>query len=134
MNTSIVINLQRCTGCWTCSMACKVGNALADSEWRHVTRTLGSGEGVDRPSGVWPNLHMSWLPIWLDSCDKCAARIASGEQPYCVVCCPNGAITYGEDVTGACDELERRGIRFFSLPEWENTRGDVLYAQCERNL
>ena len=40
---TILFNLQRCTGCWTCSLACKVGNKLPDDEFWLTVRTQGSG-------------------------------------------------------------------------------------------
>ena len=81
---TILVDLQRCIGCWTCSLACKVGNNLPDEEFWLTVRTQGSGEGIDRPAGTWPNLHMSWIPIWSQSCVKCPSRIAKGDKPYCV--------------------------------------------------
>ena len=42
---SILVNLKRCTGCWTCSLACKVGNELNEDEWWQYVKTIGSGSG-----------------------------------------------------------------------------------------
>lgn len=125
---TIFVDLQRCTGCWTCSLACKVGNSLADDEWRLTVRTLGSGEGIDRPAGTWPSLHMSWMPLWSRACTRCPERAASGELPYCVHCCPNGALSLGAQAVTRCEEARRKGFRIFALPAWEGTRGDVVYA------
>ena len=30
MAYKMLVDLDRCIGCWTCAMACKVGNHLAD--------------------------------------------------------------------------------------------------------
>lgn len=126
---TILVDLQRCTGCWTCSLACKVGNSLPDPEFWLTVRTQGSGEGIDRPGGVWPDLHMSWIPIWSKSCIRCAGRCARGEEPYCVHACPNGALAIGDGARAKADELRDRGFRFFELPAWENSKKDVVYAE-----
>ena len=126
---TILVDLQRCIGCWTCSLACKVGNRLPDEEFWLTVRTQGSGEGIDRPAGTWPNLHMSWIPIWSQSCVKCPSRIAKGDKPYCVNSCPCGALTIGEAAAAKKEELRDRGFRFFELPAWEKSKDNVLYAE-----
>ena len=126
---TILVDLQRCTGCLTCSLACKVGNNLPDSDFWLTVRTLGSGEGIDRPGGTWPNLHMSWMPIWSKKCIKCPARIKEGLEPYCVNSCPNRALSIGDAAEKKEAELRDRGFRFFTLPAWENSKEDVLYAE-----
>lgn len=131
---AILINLDRCTGCWTCSMACKVGNRLADEVWWQTVRTLGSGEGIDRPSGVWPNLKMSWLPIHSKECVMCAGRTAEGKEPYCVHNCPTEAMHYGDIddesslISQKVEELRERDFRIFKLPSWENSHDSIVYA------
>ena len=126
---TILVDLQRCIGCWTCSLACKVGNNLPDEEFWLTVRTQGSGEGIDRPAGTWPNLHMSWIPIWSQSCVKCPSRIAKGDKPYCVNACPCDALTIGEAAAAKKEELRDRGFRFFELPAWEKSKDNVLYAE-----
>ena len=127
-DNTILVNLQRCTGCWTCSLACKVGNNLPDEDFWLTVRTLGSGEGIDRPAGEWPNLRMSWIPIWSQKCVKCAGRTKDGKLPYCVNSCPNGALTYGADAKAMVEELRNRDFRIFALPAFENSKDEVVYA------
>ncbi|CAK7011309.1 MAG: hypothetical protein PEGG_00436 [Paraeggerthella hongkongensis] len=130
-DTRILVNLQRCTGCWTCSLACKVVNELPYDEYWATVRTLGSGEGIDRPAGTWPNLSMSWMPVWSKKCIKCAPRLAEGQEPFCVKCCPNSALTTGEAVDAEVEALREKGFRIFSLPAWESTREGIVYASKE---
>ena len=126
---TILVDLQRCIGCWTCSLACKVGNNLPDDEFFLTVRTLGSGEGIDRPAGTWPNLHMSWQPVWTQKCVKCAGRLAKGERPYCVQSCPCGALSIGDAAAAKKEELRDRGFRFFEMPAWDRTKENVIYAE-----
>ena len=126
---TILVDLQRCIGCWTCSLACKVGNDLPDEDFWLTVRTLGSGEGIDRPAGEWPNLHMSWLPFWTKSCIKCPSRLAEGKLPYCVNSCPCDALSMGDDAIAKKEELRDRGFRFFELPDWETSKSDIIYAE-----
>jgi Fe-S-cluster-containing dehydrogenase component len=97
-------------------------------------RTLGSGAGIDKPAGTWPDLRMSWIPIHTPDCTLCGERTEEGQEPYCVHNCPNGAMTYGDlddrqsEVAIKLEELRGRGFRIFKLPEWENSRSEIVYA------
>lgn len=132
--TTMLIDLQRCSGCWTCATACKVGNKLDDDTWWLTVKTLGNGEGIDRPAGVWPNLHMSWMPMYTKQCIFCAPRIKEGKQPYCEYNCPTRAISFGDvddpdsEIAKTASELKEKGFRIFALPAWEGTRENILYA------
>jgi len=109
---NILVDLERCTGCWTCAFSCKMGHGLDDKDWRIVVRTLGSGEGGDY------------------------ACTESYPEPFCVHNCPSRALTYGdlddpESAAGAkAAEMRAAGRRFFKLPffEAEANRTDIQYV------
>jgi Fe-S-cluster-containing dehydrogenase component len=129
----ILVNLERCVGCWSCAMSCKIGNGLDDDTWWIKVRTLGSGEGIDRPLGTYPNLSMTWLPVWTQKCVLCAGRTARGELPYCVYSCPVEALSYGSDEKGSpltdeIAELKEQGYSVFKLPAWEESKAAITYA------
>ncbi len=134
MSLSLLMNLKRCTGCWACAMGCKTGNDTPEGEWWEFVRTIGGGDGVDDPGGVWPDLHMSWMPTWTQKCTKCAPRIAEGKRPYCVNSCPTHAITLGDpddpdsDFSKEKARLQNMGYRTYKLQNWENTKDWVVYA------
>ena len=50
MAKTILVNINRCTGCWTCSMACKMAHDLETEEFWEFVRTIGGGE-LDEPGG-----------------------------------------------------------------------------------
>lgn len=131
---TIFVDLLRCTGCWTCALSCMTGNNLKDGKFFVDVKTLGSGEGIDRPAGTWPNLHMSWMPVYRKSCIKCVDRTEAGELPYCVKNCPNKALAYGEDVPAKVQAARERGARIFAQPAWEHTREHVIYASPDRKI
>ena len=83
-----VIDVHRCIGCHTCSIACKVENNLPEGILWNRTLTDG-GEAMDTPSGVWPNVRKDFYTV---SCQHC-------ENPACVKVCPVGA-TYKDPETG----------------------------------
>ena len=80
-------------------MGCKVGNHLEDDEYRVEVETHGSGAGIDRPEGVYPDLHMWWQPIYKPSCTFCAERMKEGEPQFCVMDCPTQALAFGDVVS-----------------------------------
>ena len=137
MAKKTLVDLQRCIGCWTCSMACKVGNDLPDDEYRVIVRTNGSGAGIDRPQGVYPSLRMNWMPIFQKDCTQCAPNLAQGFPQYCVMDCPTKALAYGDEAdptSDYCVEVQRcldKHYHLFELPAREGPRANVTYAVRE---
>jgi molybdopterin-containing oxidoreductase family iron-sulfur binding subunit len=82
----MVIDLKRCIGCQSCALACKLENDEPPGLWWNRVLTVG-GPTMDTPSGTYPNLKMSFLPIACQHCD----------DPPCVAVCPVGAAYKRED-------------------------------------
>lgn len=131
---TILVNINRCTGCWTCSTACKMDHELAPEEFRSYIRTLG-GNQLDEPAGTYPDLRMGWMPMYTDKCTLCGDKIALGEEPVCVHHCPTKALTFGDlddpqsAVSQRAEDLKGKGFRMFELPKWENTRSNIVYIE-----
>jgi len=84
----MAIDLNRCIGCHTCSMACKMANNLPQGLWWNRVLT-SSGNAMDSASAEWPQGVIDFTPV---SCQHC-------ENPACVKVCPVGA-TYKDPETG----------------------------------
>lgn len=82
----MVIDIKRCIGCHTCSIACKQGNNLPKDIWWNKVLTFG-GTNMDTPHGAFPNLEMQYLTL---NCQHC-------EDPPCVDACPTEATYKRED-------------------------------------
>ena len=88
----IIVDLDRCTGCHACTVACKFENDLGLGNYRC--------DVIDVVSGVHPNVEMYWLPIM---CQQC-------ENAPCVDVCPtgasyrasNGVVTIDESICIGC--------------------------------
>ena len=73
MRWGMVIDLRRCVGCQTCTIACKQEHALPpELFWRYV---------VDAEVGEYPDVKRLFLPM---GCMHCG-------EPPCVPVCPTGA-------------------------------------------
>ncbi len=81
------IDVKRCMGCMTCTVACKAANNLANGVWWN--RMFTEGDAHDAPSGEYPNLKREFVTM---ACQHC-------ENPACVKVCPVGA-TYKDPETG----------------------------------
>ncbi len=64
---SVMVNEDRCMGCWMCAMVCPFGAISTDSE---------KGIAV--------------------KCDFCKSRLKEGKDPACVEVCPTHALSCGE--------------------------------------
>lgn len=82
----MVIDLQLCTGCNTCSVACKQENNLPEGVWWTQVITVGSN-GDESPQGSYPNLRLEYLPL---ACQHCA-------NGPCVDVCPSSATFRRDD-------------------------------------
>ncbi|HHW06766.1 MAG TPA: 4Fe-4S dicluster domain-containing protein [Clostridia bacterium] len=77
---AMVIDTRRCTGCHSCTVACKIHNELPVDVIYNPVVTKG-------PEGVFPKVHMEHLPLL---CMHCA-------NAPCVNACPTGASRQRED-------------------------------------
>lgn len=82
MKNCLVIDLDRCSGCDSCIVACKLENNIdLGNYWNRVV-AVG-------PSGTHPDIEMYWLPVQCQQCENAA----------CVHVCPTGA-SYRDEKTG----------------------------------
>lgn len=75
---TVTFDADKCTGCGLCLFAC--------------------------PFGV---IGFDWEGKLIHKCDLCAARLAEGKLPACVITCPNEALSYG-DYGAFTQEAKRR--------------------------
>ena len=77
---ALIVDLDKCIGCHSCSVVCKQENDVNLGVFYNKVATIG-------PSGKFPNLEMYYLPRM---CQQC-------ESPECIDVCPTGASYRRED-------------------------------------
>ncbi len=82
-----VIDMKRCIGCDTCVVGCKMENSVPLGAFRLQVLDSHRDPVLERPTGVYPNLHQHWLPTM---CHHCTAA-------PCVSTCPTRALWRDED-------------------------------------
>lgn len=82
MRKGLLVNLDRCSGCDSCVVACKLEHGLGLGSSYNRVAAVG-------PIGTFPNVEKYWLPM---QCQQC-------ENPACIAVCPTGA-SYRADDTG----------------------------------
>ena len=92
MNTlAMVIDLDRCVGCFACQNACKMVNNLpAGVQWLRVTPRECKPEEVDG------KLVMDRfpVPVSMERCGRCPDRVGD-KQPLCATVCMGKALYVG---------------------------------------
>ena len=93
MRYGMVIDLKRCIGCETCTVACKAANQIPlGILWNRVFKC---------ERGTYPNSRMVFFPI---NCMHC-------EDPECVKVCPTGASYKSGDGLVLVDSVKCMGCK-----------------------
>ena len=98
---AIVSDLNRCVGCMSCSVACKIVNDVPIGNFWNKILTVGPNpkfEGASEPS----DMEWYYLPI---QCQHCAS-------PECVAVCPTQASTKQADGTIQINKEKCIGCQF----------------------
>ena len=96
----MVIDQERCLGCWSCAVICKAENDIALGAWWN--RILTEGEDLDQPHTSRGAMEMDWLPL---ACQHC-------ENAPCVKVCPVAATYHREDGVVMMDPDRCIGCRY----------------------
>ena len=95
MRNALVVDLERCIGCFGCEISCKMENNVALGEyWNKVV--------VKGPYGTFPDIEEYWLPTM---CQQC-------EDAPCVHVCPTGASYRDENNVVLIDKSVCIGCRY----------------------
>ena len=83
---AMLVDTERCIGCHTCALACKVENNVPNGIWWNRVLTVG-GDEMDTPQILNGHHQLSYLTL---ACQHC-------ENAPCVKVCPVGATYKRED-------------------------------------
>jgi Fe-S-cluster-containing dehydrogenase component len=110
---ALLVDLDRCIGCYACEIACKDENDLAPGIRRVKVNAVDVGE-----------FNRFYVPVFaleqrgVDGCTLCPQLQAEGRRPACVHNCLTNALYFGES-----EEIEKRA---------DSMAGDKLLATHNR--
>ncbi|MEW5745579.1 MAG: 4Fe-4S dicluster domain-containing protein [Nitrospirota bacterium] len=127
-NYGMVIDLNRCIGCRSCAVVCKIHNSVPPGTWWQRVESVGSSEHMV-PAGEAPDLSEPFLPV---PCMHC-------EDPACVKVCPVGATWKREDGLVLVDYERCVGCRYcmtacpYGVRQFNWQHSDESFKQGFRN-
>ncbi len=112
---ALVIDISRCIGCRTCTVACKMENNVPLGINRMRVFNPQGSMYFDKPVGAYPNLKMYWTPV---PCQHC-------EEAPCIKSCPSGALQKRADGIVTLDKTKCTGCRYcawvcpYDVPQYD---------------
>lgn len=98
----LLVDQERCIGCWTCAVICKMENNIGLGNWWNRILSSGKGANSDNPvMGLDGQPSLTYQPT---ACMHC-------ENAPCVRACPTGATYKREDGVTAQDYTKCIGCR-----------------------
>ena len=86
----LLVDLDRCTGCYACEVACaEWHNVPVDKKWIYV-KTIG-------PELVNGKLRTDFVPVINEGCNLCQERWQQNLSPLCVATCLTQAMRFVQD-------------------------------------
>jgi len=129
----LVIDLERCTGCMACVVACKIENNMDGGTGIRV-ETVG-GTGRDTPGGTYPDLSMHFLPVACMHCDQPPCRDACPTEA--IYKRPDGIVLIDEDKCNGCQECLAAcpyDALFYDQDRDVVRKCDLCYQRLEQGL
>ena len=123
---AFILDVQICTGCKTCMVACKDKNDLEDRiRWRRVVEYCG-GQWLAMSDGTFrQDVFGYYISV---SCNHCA-------DPICVEVCPTGAMNQDKNGIVMVDETSCMGCRYcewacpYGAPQYQEAKGQM--SKCD---
>lgn len=125
-----LIDVFRCIGCNTCSIACKMENGVPEEQNRLRILNPQQTTVFDKPNGNYPDLDMEWWPVMCQHCSDAPCvndcptyaihKLENGmveiDPEMCVGCqncgqlCPYDAISFDNEIgtSDKCDMCQHR--------------------------
>lgn len=115
MLNGLLIDIEYCSGCHSCEVACKEEHNLPVGKWGIRLMQDGPWE-IDAK-------HMNWnkVPIPTDLCDLCADRTSEGRMPTCMHHCLAKCIEYGP-VDELAAKLAEKPRQMLYVPDAERAK------------
>ena len=122
-NYAIITDLNRCTGCLACTVACKAINGVDVGNFWIKTLRVGP-HPIEGGSGTFPDVEMYFLPV---QCQHC-------ENPECVKVCPTEASHVAEDGTIQIDKDKCIGCQYDDMTKTRVKLKDYVEAFTENDI